>query len=505
MHNLEIEDFYHHDFTTASEWEVFIARLEEIIHEWKLPQTKIGPPLKSGDFINLSWEKQSEKLNFADVAFTLKHYKLQLNDDQMNEHVASDDSEDSNTQSQIDILNTSNDFAKIDEEHLEIARYYGVREFIVLTPTKQIAISDETRIKILVSSLTIALNNANCEVPALVQIQEPWQNSYSGIGVGRGTSSHLDMIHLKKIPPHCRHLTGLLALFKQKITEGCSIRLDPVNVSIKFTYLLKDWTSYTWTQDPPDFDFMQGETLGVVELGKLPFGATFDPVGELQLFTTWSQMSENIIVDSESFTDLEPQLATEWSAKVKMIPSTACLLGEYLTDFLDLCNNHKTMIDLLGEGATDIGNNDSTLSSALNILTESKIPTISRVMSRAASTKKNNKNVEGPIPEEVLLPVLYFLFPDADELVKSPYEDVSGYNMDDDAWRGVKTCAVNGLVWRFAIVAAHCAHNLGGAAALAQLWHEFVQELHFRWERGIVIPGTSCVPMRSSSTAICIT
>lgn len=61
--------------------------------------------------------------------------------------------------------------------------------------------------------------------------------------------------------------------------------------------------------------------------------------------------------------------------------------------------------------------------------------------------------------------------------------------MDDDAWRGVKTCAVNGLVWRFAIVAAHCAHNLGGAAALAQLWHEFVQELHFRWERGIVIPG----------------
>lgn len=128
-------------------------------------------------------------------------------------------------------------------------------------------------------------------------------------------------------------------------------------------------------------------------------------------------MSENIIVDSESFTDLEPQLATEWSAKVKMIPSTACLLGEYLTDFLDLCNNHKTMIDLLGEGATDIGNNDSTLSSALNILTESKIPTISRVMSRAASTKKNNRNVEGPIPEEVLLPVLYFLFPDADELV----------------------------------------------------------------------------------------
>ena len=86
------------------------------------------------------------------------------------------------------------------------------------------------------------------------------------------------MVHLKKIPAHCKHLTGLLTLFKQKIMEGCGIRLDPVLVSIRFSYLLKDWTSSTWTQEPPDFDFLQGETLGVDELGKLPFGATYDPI-----------------------------------------------------------------------------------------------------------------------------------------------------------------------------------------------------------------------------------
>lgn len=57
------------------------------------------------------------------------------------------------------------------------------------------------------------------------------------------------------------------------------MRLDPVLVSVRFSYLLRDWTCSTWTQQPPDFDFMQGETLGVAELGKLPFGATFDPVG----------------------------------------------------------------------------------------------------------------------------------------------------------------------------------------------------------------------------------
>lgn len=65
MNNVEIEDFYHHDFTTASEWEMFIARLEEIMHEWKLPNAKVGPCLKSGDFVNCSWKENSEKLHFA--------------------------------------------------------------------------------------------------------------------------------------------------------------------------------------------------------------------------------------------------------------------------------------------------------------------------------------------------------------------------------------------------------------------------------------------------------
>lgn len=88
------------------------------------------------------------------------------------------------------------------------------------------------------------------------------------------------MVNLKKVPAHCRHLTGgLLTLFKQKITEGYSgVTLDPVVVSVRLSYALKDWTSSTWTQEPPDFDFLQGETLGVDELGKLPFGATFDPI-----------------------------------------------------------------------------------------------------------------------------------------------------------------------------------------------------------------------------------
>lgn len=122
---------------------------------------------------------------------------------------------------------------------------------------------------------------------------------------------------------------------------------------------------------------------------------------------------ENVVVDSENFSDLEPLSAPEWSLKVEMVSSPACLLGEYLSNFIQLCNSPKSLVELLGEGAAYIDNESQSLSSAFNILTESRIPSISTVVSR--TTSKSRKNIDGPITEDVLLPVLYFLFPDAEE------------------------------------------------------------------------------------------
>lgn len=119
------------------------------------------------------------------------------------------------------------------------------------------------------------------------------------------------------------------------------------------------------------------------------------------------------MIDSEGYSDLEPQLAPEWSVQVKMVVLPACLLGEYMTDFLHLCNNQKTMVELLGENASYMHDDEQMLSAAFNVLTESRIPTISTVVGRASA--KKNKNIDGPISEDILLPILYFLFPDADE------------------------------------------------------------------------------------------
>jgi hypothetical protein len=65
--NEEIDDrdFYQHDFTTTTDWEIFIADLEKIIQEWNMPKVKIGPELKRGELSEGQWERTSEKIFFA--------------------------------------------------------------------------------------------------------------------------------------------------------------------------------------------------------------------------------------------------------------------------------------------------------------------------------------------------------------------------------------------------------------------------------------------------------
>lgn len=65
MCEVEIDDIHYQDLTTPSDWEVFIAGLEERIRDWKLPHSKSSLPLKERDFANLSWEENTENLSFA--------------------------------------------------------------------------------------------------------------------------------------------------------------------------------------------------------------------------------------------------------------------------------------------------------------------------------------------------------------------------------------------------------------------------------------------------------
>jgi hypothetical protein len=56
----------------------------------------------------------------------------------------------------------------------------------------------------------------------------------------------------------------------------------------------------------------------------------------------------------------------------------------------------------------------TNLSTALSLLTESPVPTISKVIEKAKG-QRQVRAPEGPIADSQLMPILYFLFPDAED------------------------------------------------------------------------------------------
>ncbi|KAL0273699.1 UNVERIFIED_CONTAM: hypothetical protein PYX00_006319 [Menopon gallinae] len=505
---MENEDMYHYDFTTASELEIFIARIEEIIQEWRVPQKPVQCKLEKDDFKKKEWCLSSEKITFADVEFQLNRYYLKCSEDKDTLEERKGEVDDGSISQAIeDMLSLENDFFPITvpptKDSHPLARWYGLRDFLVLVPKLSVLVASESQIKLWLSSLCIATSNTGCQVPVFLQAKEPWQCYFLGVCQSKGFHTDFEMIHLEHLPLHCQYLTGLLTLFKSKIST--KLISTPVTISVRCTYVLKDWTLSTWTQNPPDLGFLEGEDIGVSELSKLPFGAVYDPILGLNLRATWPHLVENTIVDSESYSDLDPMHALVWTASINVAENANCLLTEYFTEFLSLCNNNFSIQEILESIVDTSSSKSSDLSSSLSAITESKISAFSKaVIGSDKNSRKQSHQVEqfeGPISSDILMTLLYFLFPDADAECKSPYpeqysgnsnpstEEDKSVNSIDPRLSGMKSAPYNSLPWRLAIVMAHVIHSLGGVQSATHLWYEFTKELRYRCERNILIPG----------------
>lgn len=203
--NEEIDEseFYHQDFTTASEWEIFIARIEEILNQWR--SEGFTDPLEGAG----PWNIKREHLQFANDDFNLFLYRK--NTEKIEEEV-------NNTKSPFD---TYYNFDMFDSrevaEHSCLSRWYGVNDFVVLSAPGNISIISESKIKILLSSLYVVAGSDKCEYPLFVQIREKWQNCYLGVYENERIRTNLEMVHLKTSPRLCQYLSGLLELLNQKL------------------------------------------------------------------------------------------------------------------------------------------------------------------------------------------------------------------------------------------------------------------------------------------------
>ncbi|KAM6963507.1 rab3 GTPase-activating protein catalytic subunit isoform 2-T2 [Tautogolabrus adspersus] len=506
----ETEVFEITDFTTASEWERFVSRVEEVLNDWKLIGNSAGRSApEKGGYTTGTWLEKSQDINFADFKFYISHFTLKQDSENDNEKNVLE--EDAFPSAMQDLLCMNNDFPP--RAHC-LVRWYGIQEFVVITPgTNCEAIISESKCNLLLSSISIALANSGCQVPMFVQIQQKWRRMYAGECQGPGVRTDFEMVHLRKVPSQYNHLSGLLDIFKSKI--GCNLSPPPpINIAIRFTYILQDWQQHSWPQQPPDFDTLLGGEVGGVEFGKLPFGACEEPISELHLAATWPHLTEGIVVDNDVYSDLEPLQAPHWSVRVRTAENPQCLLGDFLTEFFKLCSKKEATEEFLGRGlAEEEGQENTDISSALSRLTEptatvpiSKLSVSNMVHSARKHIRRHRRVAESPLNNDVLNSVLLCLFPDAagekssDNSKNKPAQsNVCGKaeqdkNSDYNIYLQLKSAPIDSLTYRLALCVCLINYNHGGLRAVAHLWQEFVLELRYRWENNFLIYGLAGGP-----------
>ena len=68
---------------------------------------------------------------------------------------------------------------------------------IVIGQNEREEIDNETRCKIALSTIAVALNNTNCSVPCFVQVMDRYKDIFNGFSVGGGLRTNYEMIVLK--------------------------------------------------------------------------------------------------------------------------------------------------------------------------------------------------------------------------------------------------------------------------------------------------------------------
>lgn len=402
--NEEIDDhaLYHQDFTTVSDWEVFIARLEEVLKDWHLSKSNVS---QLPNNYTKKWTVKSEEISYHGLRFILSYHSLEINSKMSSSESAEQKNVDTkvlSTQILNGIWQPNNIFMdETDGSPFPVSAWYGLSKYLMLCPVQNLI--DENKIKLVMSSINIAFANVDCGMPFFLKVREHWQQCFLGIYEDEEKITNFNTIHLKRIPSQCAYLNGLMNMFKEKYQSDEAYSL--VQVAAQFSYELRDIEEFAWRKSDIDGIMFVEHGDGTKTI-QLPFGAIQNPVKNIILNATWTQLDHNTAVDHSTYTDFDPRFAPMWKVKLNLNNDFECLLSESINRMLRLFENDNLLMDVLGLSRS-LG-----LLNPLHKITEPPL-TMSKLMKAYTNKGVNSSEFKGPISDEMLMPVLYFIFPDA--------------------------------------------------------------------------------------------
>ncbi|XP_064389082.1 rab3 GTPase-activating protein catalytic subunit-like [Halichondria panicea] len=470
------EIFEINDFTNATEWESFIAAIEQVMHQWGLA----GGDQQHQEGVTVAKQhRKVERVSYCGRTFVIS---LEVGGASCSDHTHSKRNKHWGV-AMREMMDNSADFPP--KAH-HLTRWYGLSQFVLLAPGEgESALMSQAQAKLMISSVSVAVSNTSCVTPVFVQVHQKWRQVYVGVAECGDVRVDYHMIHLRHTPTHFGHLSGLLELFKAKLK--CPVdQMDPVQIAARHTYVLNQWSLEDWPVEPLDGAECEG---GGVDYGRLSIGAISDPIEELHLSAVWPNLSEETVADTQEHSVLKPTHAPVWSVVCGLSEGCQCFLSEQLTAFLKLCYHNEAINELLGGRATQEGSPAGTpgYSTALNRLTAPPAANMAspylpaRMVGGAES--QTTPTLQEALSNEELEAVLKCLFPEAyQDNPPTPHTPTPSHT--DPLVSKLKSAPLHSLSSRLANTMC-LVNKEHGVRGLALVWYELVQELRYRWENGV--------------------
>ncbi|CAK4655014.1 unnamed protein product [Aphanomyces euteiches] len=297
------------DYTNETDWERFMAALEDSLLQWGLSDEGTIPE-------SILLDK------FQVYNFHHAHYLLRLCREDIRPHLEPQKRHAHFTSTLTSIADNRLDLKSPPES---MHRYFGCDAYLVLYRYHLLAYNDtedtitvesaagvrEEDVNILLSSLVVALGNCNCTLPAFVAVGDLNDRRYIGAavpGLHSSISTRFDTSTSSEVPlsQHC--VSGLLDLFRLKLGSAADT-FDAFEASVVYHY---DWHVPPATAETPPSEWRQIVDVNHIHhpIWKfMEWGPVKSPLLSLSLQTGWTGLKEGMYVDNAVHSTLNPMEA----------------------------------------------------------------------------------------------------------------------------------------------------------------------------------------------------
>ncbi|KAI3422265.1 Rab3 GTPase-activating protein catalytic subunit [Globodera pallida] len=301
------------DFTVVTEFEVFTLMLENAIQEMKteadLPDIEIesSSGTRQRGVLSKKFAYQNYELQ---MVYVRQKNKMPTFSEDFLEHRSY------LCEAAFALDHSDNHFF----EDIIIGKQYGIlSDFFLICAIGQNNFMTESTVNIINSAIILASSNIDCALPIFFQFAP---GAAVGVLQNRNFFTNFEGAVLNNCLSSQKYLDGVIKMFKEKINTPSELEKIKISLQQDFDVNLSPFSEADVSSSPLGSSLAEVHQDQSVPIGcNCPHKYPFQPVGlslahGLRMAAVWVDIDEYLMVETDNFTNIEPQTAQRWKCSM---------------------------------------------------------------------------------------------------------------------------------------------------------------------------------------------